>query len=401
MGAEGSMFMYHGGQIRVLSRWYEMSGDAQILDTLTRLVRFVMQPKFWGVEGEHPSLIGAQHGHFAGHFHGHLSLLRGLLEYGRVRRDRHVLDFAREGYEFCRHYGLPQIGWFSNSERHFSEGCTIGDMVALAARLSDAGLGDYWEDVEQIARNHLVEQQLVDANRLRQASEDGPPLPTSGERRTPIMGYWKPDPAILPNQLVTEDVIERSIGVYGGVSKPDGIPYTWTMQCCTGNGTQGLYYAWESIVRCQNGIAQVNLLLNRASPWLDIDSYLPYEGKVVVRNKTARRLAIRMPRWVARGDVSVRVDGKPVDSDWVGNYIICPGLQPRDEVVVEFPVVEQTVEYGLADQIYRCHFRGNDLLEISPHADVPGYPMYIDREPRTEASTRCVTRFVTQTILPW
>ena len=27
-----------------------------------------------------------------------------------------------------------------------------------------------------------------------------------------------------------------------------------------------------------------NLLLNRASPWMDIDSYIPYEGKVVLKN---------------------------------------------------------------------------------------------------------------------
>src|SRR5262249_7645842 len=33
MGAEGSMFMYHGGQVRAFARWYEMSGDERILDT--------------------------------------------------------------------------------------------------------------------------------------------------------------------------------------------------------------------------------------------------------------------------------------------------------------------------------------------------------------------------------
>ena len=31
----------------------------------------------------------------------------------------------------------------------------------------------------------------------------------------------------------------------------------------------------------------MNLLLNRASPWIDVDSYLPYEGRVQLKNKTA------------------------------------------------------------------------------------------------------------------
>ena len=41
-------------------------------------------------------------------------------------------------------------------------------------------------------------------------------------------------------------------------------------------GAEALYDAWESIVRCLDDMAQVNLLLKRASPWLDVDSYLPY-----------------------------------------------------------------------------------------------------------------------------
>ena len=46
----------------------------------------------------------------------------------------------------------------------------------------------------------------------------------------------------------------------------------------------------------------MNLLLNRASPWLDVDSYLPYEGKMVIRNKTCERVSIRIPSWVDRSN---------------------------------------------------------------------------------------------------
>ncbi len=50
--------------------------------------------------------------------------------------------------------------------------------------------------------------------------------------------------------------------------------------CCPGNANHALFYTWESIVRAdENGHATINLLLNRASRWLDIDSYLPYEAK--------------------------------------------------------------------------------------------------------------------------
>ena len=59
-----------------------------------------------------------------------------------------------------------------------------------------------------------------------------------------------------------------------------------------------------------DGVAQVNLLLNRASPWLDVDSCLPYEGKVVIRNKTAKRLYVRIPLWVNKREVQCHVKGR-------------------------------------------------------------------------------------------
>jgi hypothetical protein len=400
MGAEGSMFMYHGGQIRALSRWYEMSNDSYILDTAARLTRFVLKKKFWGVPGEHPALHGAEHGHFVGHFHGHLSLLRGLLEYGRVTRDTHILDLVRESYEFCRHYGLPQIGWFANgAEEGWCEGCTVADMVALAARLSDTGMGDYWEDVEQMVRNRLVEHELVDIDALRQASLDGPERPRD---RLVRQAHLRPPDTIYAHQVVSEHVIERCRGVFGGLSKPDGIPWPWSMQCCTGNGSQALYYAWESIVRWHDGLAQINLLLNRASPWVDIDSYLPYEGKLVVRNKKALAVAVRIPRWVDRARVTLSAAGRAVEPVWVGNYVLCQGLRAGDEVALEFPLAEHTSTYSLDGQAYECRFRGQTLLEITRRCDPPSYQMFVGRASISSAAPlHAVSRFVPDRTMTW
>lgn len=400
MGAEGSMFMYHGGQIRALARWYEMSGDRYCLDIATKLVRFVMKPRFWGLPGEHPSLLGAQHAHFTGHFHGHLSLLRGLLEYARVIRDVRLIDFVREGYEFCRHYGIPQMGWFANRQGGRSEGCTIADMVALAARLCDVGAGDYWEDVEQITRNHLAEQQLIDEEKLVAASLAGPARPAG---TTVPFGQFTPDPAKLPGQLADHDVFARARGVYAGVSAPDAVPDVWTMQCCTGNGTQALYYAWESILRSQgNDTIQINLLLNRASPWLDVESSLPYEGKVVLKNKSARRLAVRIPRWVADDELTCLRNGNKIDSVRVGNYLLCPDVSPQDEIALEFPIHDRTTVYTVDDTDYECHFRGNDLISIRPQLAGSAYPMYTDRAGAAGATPMTtVERYVTPNLLPW
>ena len=87
----------------------------------------------------------------------------------------------------------------------------------------------------------------------------------------------------------TSKVIPRSIGLMSGMIEVTTMPYTIQGGCCSGNGTQAMYYAWHSTVRFKDAVATVNLLLNRASPWMDVSSYLPYEGKVVLKNKQARR----------------------------------------------------------------------------------------------------------------
>jgi hypothetical protein len=396
MGAEGSMFMYHGGQIRALSRWHAMSGDRQSIETAGKLVRFVLQPRFWGVPGEPASWRGAEHGHFDGHIHAHLSVLRGLLEYATVVRDRRVGDFAREGYELARHAGIPEVGWFATSASHgWCEACAMADMVALALRLGDAGLGDYREDAEMIVRNTFAAQQLVDAGLLAAASAGGPERGPDWDGQ---LGPFKHHPGDLPGQSVTEGVLERSLGVFAGCSRPDGIPYAWTMQCCTGNGTQGLYYAWESIVRAHDGLAEVNLLLNRASPWLDVESWLPHEGLVVLRPKTARRAALRLPRWVAPGEVTVRgAATKPLQ---VGRHLLVDFSRGRP-VEIAFPVPTYEAAYTVDGTRYTFRFRGNDVISVEPRTGGPGYyPMYADRG-RPQPPTRPVERYVTPTILPW
>ena len=130
-------------------------------------------------------------------------------------------------------------------------------------------MGDYYEDVDQAVRNQLIESQLLRADFLREIAEAAP-------------GHAAKVP-----QETSERVIERTLGVMapmpvGGYKKP------YAINCCMGNGTQALYYAWSKIIEPRGEAVQVNLLLNRVSPWMDIDSYLPYEGKVVLHNKTAK-----------------------------------------------------------------------------------------------------------------
>ena len=402
-GGEGSATAYQGHQIQGLARWYALSGDEKALELAGNLTRFVMKPKFWGAYPEPTMIKGSELGHFHMHMHARAIVLRGILEYGIVAGDRWVKEFVRSSYEYARTLGIPRMGWYANWP--LCEGCTLGDMVALPIRLTDAGLGDYWDDVDQIARNHLVEGQVVRKDLLEKVSEAGLERPPGSQWILPC------NPTVVhPGQEVTENVIDRSLGAYFNLSTPSNVPNPLLNQCCTGNGTQGLYYAWEGITRYRDGTAQINLLLNRAAPWLDIDSYLPYEGKVVVKNKTAHRIIVRIPSWVNRRELRCRVGEVERRPYWAGNYIGFDDLGPGDAVTIEFPVVESTGEYTILarlwrqERMYKIRFRGNTVVDISPRDESRGsYPLYLrDHMWEDEAPMKKVIRFAApKIVLRW
>lgn len=265
--------------------------------------------------------------------------------------------------------------------------------MALGVRLTDAGLGDYWDAVDAVVRNQLVEQQLIRADHLERISAAGPERPK--DKRSPH-----------PGQELNEDVIRRSIGIFGGTASPTSVPNTSSMTCCTSNATQGLYYAWEATVRESGDFAQVNLLLNRASKLLDVESCLPYEGKVMIRNKGARRVAVHVPCSVSRRQIRAEVAGQARPLAWAGNYLLFEGLAPSEVVTITFPVSETTARYTVnartpAEQAYTCTFRGATLVDVSPRDRSPtSYPLYQrDLLRKDKAPTKTVERFVPSKVI--
>src|SRR5207249_3018700 len=113
--------------------------------------------------------------------------------------------------------------------------------IGFAVTLSDAGLGDYWDDVDMYARNGLLFAQATDMDELRRVSEAG--------RERPVGSNWgghfdnrfvNDNEGSLPGQELTNNVLERTIGAFGHIV---GARYQtpMMMHCCTANCTQAIY----------------------------------------------------------------------------------------------------------------------------------------------------------------
>jgi hypothetical protein len=406
-GAEGATVFYLGQPIRGLIRWYQRSGDERFLELCRKMTNFITQPKFWGGVVEQEPAYGATRAHFWGHFHGTLAALRAILEYALVAEDYRLQCFVRDGYEWAWHHLCPRLGIDTGLE-----GCTTADLVALGVQLSCAGLGDYWDQVDVLVRNSLSAAQATDREAIRKLNEAGPERPKDSPWGVPQDFRFSSSfvHAALPGQETTENVLERALGGFAWNLVNGRYQSPFLMGCCTANGNQGFYYAWEAVVKGSGSTATVNLLFNRFSPWLDLESSLPFEGKVVIRNKKARHLQVRIPGWVKRSDLRCTLNGSPVEPAWCGRYAGFFDIPLHAGLTLDFPIREETVplqipfmnarQYrGVAKAVYQ--FRGSTCVGIvedesifgSEYLWVPLYrqPLYhLEKAPQVEVPYRVV-----------
>lgn len=415
----------HGSVLRAFSRYAQSTGDQQYYDLAEKMKNYLLQPAIWTPESAPKAVVGHEHGQFMGHHHSYTSALMGILWYAEATADVQLMQFVREGYEYLRTFGIAQVGLFG-------EMCTVGDMTYLATKLSQLGVGDYWEDVDRYTRNQLVEGQVTDAEKLRRAAAASPILVRIDPKdpTDPVQTPLKPGQQQIeldPLEESAENVCQRFVGAYlSECGWPTVIPKHRFMMviCCSGNATMGLYAAWDGIVECKEGAARVNLLLNRASEWLDIDSYLPYEGRVVIRNKSAKSIAVRMPLWVDLKAVRCMQNGKAVDPALLGRYLTFTAVKPSDEVRITFPMIEHQESYTLkwkkenfwqestnpghhwvpdpSPTRFTFTLRGNTVVDVAPRENTGEYTLYErDHMKGTTAPMRKVTRFVADRHINW
>ncbi len=390
-GEEGSLFCHQGHTPGVLANWYRFSGNRKALDLSGELVRFYTKPQFWADNpgGEYPGTVGAEHAHWQGHFHGYVNVLTAILEYAIATNDVRLKQFVRDGYEWARQSGIASIGLAGDGQ-----GCGVGRLIGLAIKLSEAGIGDYWEDVDLYIRNQGTEMQFV--------PEDLPYLRNLCE--------GKPEPPFKDSCYhAGDDVFEMNVGGFS-----EHFPgKSGTAGCCSPWGNMGLFYAWDGTLRQDNGTVRINLLLNRASSWMDVDSYLPYEGKVVLKNKSAKEAFVRIPLWVEMDNVQCLVNNHQASPSWFGNYLRIRDLAKNDIVIIRFPLKERVETWTSPPQgpfnlliqpgiKHTLRFKGNTLIEINP--PISGSPLYRNRKTLYESNIlrmHKVTRFVTPFILKW
>ena len=394
----------NGRLIQSLAQYYSATGYEPSIQLAAKLTKYMrLHSQYYTPEGKwlisdmekgwlekNFDLTNLKEG---GHGHAHTIGLVSVLEYGLAANDREAVDFARGGFDWGNANGISLIGFFPEfyvPGYHTCETDTISDMLAIAVKLSAGGVSDQWDDIDRWVRNQFTEQQLISTEPVYQAAERSPRKPVQFNE-------------------IGENVPERNIGGFAGWASPNEFTHRYLgieasiMHCCMGNGTRALYYVWEHIVTYRDDQLQINLLLNRASPWADLYSHVPYEGKFEIKvKKTCGAVVVRVPQWIESGSSLIKAtkDGSATPLTWQGRYVRTGPVNSGDRIVVTFPIDTRTVKETIAGVAYTLEIRGNTVLSLSPGGE--NIPLYRrDYLKADRAPTVKVNRFIGEQSILW
>lgn len=349
---------FAGTMIMPLARWYELTGNTAALDTARRLVNFIIkQSDYFGPDGSFTALDvkGSKSWDLInGHTHSRLGAIAGILKYGNLTSDEQAFSFGKRAFDwFYRNYCLS-TGWCPEFvgrypiEQEGCETCTLMDMVYSCLELCAAGYDEYWDSIERIARNQLLEQQLTDVSFL--GFSDGSPgqnfesYPISPEAVLGAFGGW-----CGVNDFISDNVLARHL-----------------MNCCGPSGVKALYLIWQNIVRWQNGTLSINMLLPRNSRYASIISHEPLEGKLEITVRQDCRLQVRIPEWVNKEQVLVSVDGKVRPNRWTGSQLLIEDVNLNQKVVVTYPLRSVTLTEKSGRLEYQTNWIGSTVISVEP-----------------------------------
>lgn len=288
------------------------------------------------------------------HVHSITSVLSSLAQLGETLNDHALLDRVRGFYDNGLQAMCNELGWFEEMTNGGTRGevnCS-GDMVETALILAKFYGPKYYDDAERILRGHILPSQIRDTDFI---VEQENPEGKDGLR----------------------DVANRHLGAFGfpapyGHHPREMSSISFNMDIV--GGTVGsLCEAYAACTSYENGIHRVNLLFDRETEYLQVQSPYTHDG-LIVTVKQAGPLFIRIPTWLEPAEIQV------TGADWLlfREWIYVPQPEVGVPVHVTFPMVVRDVTLHHTKYTLKARLRG-DIVEAMENEGMgmtffPDYP---------------------------
>jgi len=293
--------------VEPLMKYHELTGDPEALDFCAGIIEWVMAPETNFVDSQY---------RFSGWLRGLAAALASITRYATavgdaclIERCRHMLDSAIDL--------TTRFGATPDTEPC----CTSMELTTSALSLARVGYSQYWDDVDRWFRNHTLECQFRDVQRLKRGCIEGEPQPYDD----------------------TRDILQRSLGGFSwATARERRVHGAALMLCCGGNAmwTMGKLVA-NAVEARADGIA-VNLHFSVDTPLAAVTNCEPFEGRLEVVPRRDGSVRVRKPSYA--GTVRSRVGDEAATPGVDGEYLVFDGVRSGARVELTYDLPERTTE---------------------------------------------------------
>lgn len=309
-----------------------------------------------------------------GHMHGNLRVLSGIADYALYINDAVMFSRVDAIYRYVVEAATTSFGFIlegtgRNDDIIGCETCTIMDYLGTAVTLANHGHPEYFDNIERIVRNHLIESQY------------------NG-------GWLKGENKADSEYETTKDLGDRLVGAYAGWSSPthflaakETLNAHWGQQvphlvnrvrafqnCCGGSGTHAFFIAWCNQARFDNNTLTVNLHLDKLLPQAEIRCFQPWEGRTQIMLKAACKVKIRIPDFIkrTRAEWKVKLNGQEIKPALIrGNYMYFDELPANSMLeymydLIEYHTTESIGNSECRQYRYDVTWKGATVVEMKP-----------------------------------
>ena len=371
--------MTNGRLIEALVWFYEATGDDLALVMADKYARYHLEHTT-SSDGEFNNSSNATHAH------SYLGTLRGLFLFGKLTNQQEYIDRVAMTYKVTVSKMVYESGfschdlWRDNPYR--GEVGSTGDAVQLALWLAFyADHTELLDDVERIVKSRLLPAQIIESPEL---------IPMEDEQTDEYYNSQRQGKVPMTN------LTERIIGAIGGMQK--------YVQGGKRSVTDVTASALHTLVDVYNHIVTANDI--------DITVYLHFDyedenvnmkiernekAKVEIVAKDNKNVRIRIPKWIPRESLIVKVNGQSIDPVIIGDFVYIAKGDKRNTIVLihELPTrksketiggVQATKFQKLLNQKFNevrkteeveveYTWKGDEIVGVYPNVDFfPFYP---------------------------
>jgi hypothetical protein len=365
-----------------MMRFYEATGDERAAELVRKASQLIVDkmPDF---------------AEQINHTHFNMATVSGILKCGALMNIPEFIQWGEKVYQqFIAKDYIPDFGWTPETATRprkkdslGCEACGTTDYIEVAILLAQYLNDKYWDDVERIGMNQLLEGQMLRID----FQERMPPQPNfffsekkkfdQKEKKRNLFLSIAPLGQMDAKMSTTECVLERCLGGFAGWGGPNDFiqmsANPGLMQCCFGSGARSLYDLWYFTAQEENEKVQVNMMFSKRLPSATIISYMPGKPCLEITMEKPAKLLVRKPNWVDVLQTQVFVNNQIFHPRVEGHYFNFGLLPAETSVRIDFPDKTTTKREKIGETEITTIWRGNAVIDIYPPGEI--YPLYQNR----------------------